>query len=143
MTLAFTKQSRKALRPKHRKGASAVEFALIAPLLVLFVFGIVEFGRAIMIQQIITNASREGARHAVIESATEAEVASLVQDYLDGAGLSGTQMECSPSNLGTMLAGDPVTVRIRVPFAQNSLASFFNLQFDLTAETTMQAERME
>jgi Flp pilus assembly pilin Flp len=45
-----------------QRGASAVEFALLLPLLVLFVFGIIEFGAWFYDQAVITNASRVGAR---------------------------------------------------------------------------------
>ena len=48
------------LRTKSR-GVAAVEFALVAPLFLLFLFGMIEFGRMVMVQQVLTNASREGA----------------------------------------------------------------------------------
>ncbi len=48
------------------RGASAVEFALIAPLLFLLLFGIIEFGLLLYNQAVITNASREGARKGVV-----------------------------------------------------------------------------
>jgi Flp pilus assembly protein TadG len=44
------------------RGAAAVEFALLLPLLLLIVFGIIDFGRAINAQITITQAAREGAR---------------------------------------------------------------------------------
>ncbi len=43
-------------------GAAAVEFALILPLLLLLIFGIIDFGRAYMAQISLTQAAREGAR---------------------------------------------------------------------------------
>ncbi|MGB6041722.1 MAG: TadE family protein, partial [Pirellulales bacterium] len=52
---------------KKRRGVAAVEFALVAPLFVLMVMGMIEVGRAIMVQQVLTNASREGARRAVLD----------------------------------------------------------------------------
>ena len=42
---------------KLRKGAAAVEFALVMPLFFMLILGIIEFGRAIMVEQIITNAA--------------------------------------------------------------------------------------
>lgn len=48
----------------NNKGAAAIEFALIAPLLFVLLFGIIEFGAVLYNQAIITNASREGARYA-------------------------------------------------------------------------------
>ena len=55
---------------KGQKGASAVEFALVLPLLLVILFGIVEFGLLFYNQQLITNASREGARFGVVATTT-------------------------------------------------------------------------
>ena len=49
---------------RTRTGAAVIEFAVIGPLLVLLILGVIEFGRMVMVQQILTNASREGARRA-------------------------------------------------------------------------------
>lgn len=51
---------------KCQKGASAVEFAIVLPLLLLFIFGIIEFGILFYNKAVITNASREGARTAIL-----------------------------------------------------------------------------
>ena len=51
---------------KNQKGASAVEFALIAPLLFVLLFGIVEFGLLLYNKAVITNACREGARNGIV-----------------------------------------------------------------------------
>lgn len=53
----------------HRPvGAAMVEFALILPLLLLLVFGVVNFGALMYDQSVITNAAREGARWAAVHS---------------------------------------------------------------------------
>jgi Flp pilus assembly protein TadG len=51
---------------RETKGASMVEFALVLPILILILFGIIEFGILIYNQQVITNASREGARYGIV-----------------------------------------------------------------------------
>ena len=51
---------------KNQTGASAVEFAIVLPILVLLVFGIIEFSVALYDKAMITNASREGARAAIV-----------------------------------------------------------------------------
>lgn len=66
----------------HRRGASAVEFALVAPLFLALILGTVEFGRAIMVGQLVTNAAREGARLAIIAGSTNAQVEAAVVDNL-------------------------------------------------------------
>ncbi len=48
------------------QGAAAVEFALILPLLVVLVFGIIEFSILFYNKAMITNASREGARAGIV-----------------------------------------------------------------------------
>ena len=50
----------------NEKGAAAVEFAIILPLLLLLVFGIVEFSLLMYNKAMITNASREGARRGIV-----------------------------------------------------------------------------
>jgi Flp pilus assembly protein TadG len=130
--------------PNRRRGAAVVEFAVIAPLFFMLVFGIIEFGRALMVQQILTNASREGARRAIVEGAAESEVQELVSDYLTNASVSGTSTTVSPSALSTAGTGDKVTVTVSVPYASVAwLPSWFLGNNTLTASTTMRAERLE
>ena len=57
---------KKRLFFKCQQGASAVEFAIVLPLLLVFIFGIIEFGILLYDKAIITNASREGARTAIL-----------------------------------------------------------------------------
>lgn len=52
----------------REKGASAVEFALILPVLMVILFGIIEFGFILYDKAIVTNASREGARRGIVYS---------------------------------------------------------------------------
>ncbi|HEX7446794.1 MAG TPA: TadE/TadG family type IV pilus assembly protein [Pirellulales bacterium] len=48
-----------------RRGGAIVETALVLPIVLLFLFGIMEYGRYILALQIVTNAAREGCRYAV------------------------------------------------------------------------------
>jgi Flp pilus assembly protein TadG len=58
------------MRGKNRKdqdsGVAAAELALLIPVFVLLIFGILEFGHAWYIQQAVTSASREGARYGIV-----------------------------------------------------------------------------
>ena len=63
-----------------QKGAAAVEFGIILPFLVLLVFGTIEFGVMFYNKQVLTNATREGAR-AGITGITYTEVKQIVLDY--------------------------------------------------------------
>lgn len=59
---------RKQKRRSSERGAVAVEFALVLPVFILLVLGIVEFGRAFNIQVSLSEAARETARYAAIHS---------------------------------------------------------------------------
>lgn len=51
---------------KHKKGQAMVETALVLPIIILIVFGIIEFGRILNTYIVLTNASREGARYSAV-----------------------------------------------------------------------------
>jgi Flp pilus assembly pilin Flp len=82
---------------RDERGAAMVEMAVVLPVLMLIVMGIVEFGRAWNVYQVITDAAREGARRAVIRDGdTDAKVGTtgapgtvpaVVLDRLGRAGL--------------------------------------------------------
>jgi Flp pilus assembly protein TadG len=59
-------KTKKPLKISESKGASAVEFALVLPLLAVLIFGIIEFGTLCYDKAVITNASREGARAGIL-----------------------------------------------------------------------------
>jgi Flp pilus assembly protein TadG len=58
--------SRTRTRIRHRRGQALVEAALVLPLLLLVLVGIMEVGRAWNIHQVVTHAAREGARAAAV-----------------------------------------------------------------------------
>ena len=73
------------LKSRGEVGASAVEFAIVLPILVLLVFGIIEFSVALYDKAMITNASREGARSGIVfrvPSVTDEEIIYVVNNYL-------------------------------------------------------------
>lgn len=129
---------------KTRAGAAAVEFALVVPIFLLFIFGIIEFGRAFMVQQILVNASREGARQAVLEGATSAGVISTVSDYLQGASIGTPQdnITVSPDPI-SVRSREQITVSVSVPFSEVSWMPPFIYNGNLQASTTMRSEKLE
>ena len=82
------RRRREGTRRGHR-GASLVEFALIVPLLSMFLFGIVQFGLAYDKKQSINAAAREGARTGAIPVNTVSTIKSSVENSFDGL-LDGT-----------------------------------------------------
>lgn len=72
----------RARRVSGEMGAAAIEFALVLPILVLLVCGIIEFGLLFYNKQIITNASREGARAGIVDQVSDAQIRTIVTNYL-------------------------------------------------------------
>lgn len=141
---------RKVERPcrsyrKFRLGAATVEFAVVVPVFFLLVFGMIEFGRMVMVQQVITNASREGARQAVLDGATTGEVQTAVNSYLTSGSISGATITVSPNPPTNAAFGDPVTVTVSIPFSQVSWlpSPMFLGGKTLTATTVMRRESVQ
>lgn len=68
-----------------RTGATIVETAIVMPVFFMFVFAIIEFGHAIMINNVMKNACRQAARWGSATGATTAEVEQYVRDKMVGA----------------------------------------------------------
>jgi Flp pilus assembly protein TadG len=104
-------------RPRRgRRAVAAVEFAIVAPLFFLLFFGMLEFGRMMMVQQVLTSAAREGARVGTFNGRTTAQVTSAVNGYLAGASVTGASVTVSPDLPSSAPQGTPITVTVAVPF---------------------------
>ena len=103
----------------RRRGAAVVEFAAVAPVLFVLVFGMIEFGRMVMVQQVITNAAREGARMAIVPGSTSSSVTTSVNTYLTGASVRGATTTVSPDP-SSATYGSLITVSVSVPFTSVS-----------------------
>jgi Flp pilus assembly protein TadG len=75
-------------RLRNQRGAALIETAVTLPLVLLVSVAIFEFGRAYQTWQVLTNAAREGARVAVLEQYTDAQVSTTVRNYLDSGKLT-------------------------------------------------------
>ena len=70
-----------------RSGSALVETAVVISVAVLFLFGILEYGRFMFVRQVVDNAAREGARYAVVHnlsSSVDAEVEAVVLQRMAG-----------------------------------------------------------
>lgn len=130
---------------QNEKGSAAAEFALTLPLLMLMVFGTVEFGLGLHRQQVITDASREGARAGIIMSTprpSAGEIQNVVTNYLSTAGWDPDQATITVTGAGGA-SGSDLTVRVEYPssFAMLSvLAPGVPSSITLHATTVMRLE---
>ncbi len=133
---------------KNERGASAVEFAIVLPLLLIFVFGIIEFGFAIYDKTMITQASREGARAGTmfrIPPVTDEEIIQVVNNYLNNHLITfGSPDQVSVTvTRGGYNPGDDLKVTVSYTYTSlilPDLIETFGRQFNLVAETTMKME---
>ena len=146
---------RKLRVARARRGAVAVEAAIVMPLLIIMMFGIWEVGRLIQVQQVITNAAREGARVAsggYVDGTpvTVAYVQSTVRNYMTASGLptaAATGATITLTNTSANTWTDPVnaqpldsfrvTVLIPSGTAFNSLP--WSTVYHLTGVNSLQA----
>ena len=125
-----------------RLGASAIEFALIAPLMITFTFGLVELGRMMLVKQTATHATREGARIAIRPHADSNDVIERVNEELALLAIENATIEMEPAAIEDAEPGSQVTVRVRVDIASVSwIPGFFNFNdTEIVAESSMRRE---
>jgi len=109
-------------------GTAAVEMAMVLPVFVIAMLGIIELGRAIMVSQLLENASREGARMAILDNTTNAQVTTAAQTFMqNAANIAPSKVTVTINVAGSNSAplssanpGDLVTVTVSTPFASVS-----------------------
>lgn len=104
-------------RRAQRRGAAVVEMAVVAPLLLTLVFGIIEFSWMMSVQQTLTNAAREGCRTAVIKGTGEQDIRNRVSAYMSPAGLANYEV-----NITRATSDDPTeTVTVSLNYGEIAL----------------------
>lgn len=112
-----------------RRGAALVELALVLPIFFAVVLGIIEFGRAMMVGQMVANAAREASRLAILDGSTNGQVQSWIEEFMQesinvGASDLNIQITVEPGegnedpndNLANAQPRDLCKIRIEVPF---------------------------
>jgi Flp pilus assembly protein TadG len=129
-----------------------VEFAIILPILISILFGIIEFGILLYDKAVITNASREGARAGILfphpTRMSSEEIAEVVEEYCStylitfGAD-DGPETTTDPPDATTIASGDYLTVNVSYQYSFLVLPNFVTDLMggvNLVANTTMRAE---
>ena len=142
-------------REKRQRGQAMVEFALVIPLVVLMALGLFDGGRAVIFYSELANASRVGARVAMVNQSNDASDASCASteptfkcaaaSQANGTGLSPSDIE-DVTITGTdcaLINGCSVTVKVEYTF-EPITPIIGNLigPIDLAAESTMPIERL-
>lgn len=149
----------KRIQLRGERGAAAIEFAIISVVLLLIVFGIIEFGILLFDKHILTNASREGARAGIVMRVprlSDAEIENIVRAYarehmvsfradihLDFGPWPDENPEFKVEPVGPRvgnLFGTELVVTVKYPFNFLVLSGFGLGSIPLTAETRMRME---
>lgn len=100
---------------RHRRngeaGAVLVEFALVFPLLLLVVLGVMDFGLLFQRYEVLTNAAREGARVAILPGYTATDAETRATQYLVAGGLTASPTFPAMTSTQVAIGGSCMTVR--------------------------------
>jgi Flp pilus assembly protein TadG len=112
-------------RAGKRRGAAVVEFAIVAPILFLVVIlPTFEFGRGLMVAELVTNAARAGCRVGILPGNTNSTVTTSVANALSSQGISSitttVKVNGTVADVNTAAVGDTIMVTVSVPYNANS-----------------------
>jgi len=128
----------------NQRGASAVEMAIILPLLLTVVFAIIDYSRFFFIRSTVTAAVADATRLAVLPGTTDAMIAAAItQALLDPLNQAAGQTPNVTVTPAQRSAGQPVTVTASLPFSPLILPQFLGMALfpqNINAAATMVVE---
>lgn len=128
---------------ERARGSTVVEFAVILPLLLTILFGIIEYGWVFMVRQTLQNSAREGCRLAVLSTSVDpySNVTTRVAEVMAATGITSYSVTMSHAT-----AESPVeSVTVTVPYdAVSLMGGFFGTHsYNLGGTCSMRKEGME
>ena len=131
-----------------RRGALTVEMALITPVLLILIFGIMQVGYAFMVQHALQDVARQGCRMASLRTRSQGTVTTAIQSQLQAVGISPAKttrtilVNDNSQDLATANAGDEVSVKVAMNLADVVLFPGFFSNFTGTVQgsVTMRCE---
>ena len=138
----------------NETGAAAIEFAILLPLLLVLIFGGIEYGLVMFNQQVITNASREATRAGIVVGADSVDDPAIIQialdycqDYLVTSEAPAPVPTVTITRAAGTVFGDPLTVTVEydyqflvLPNLGSLLGGSYSTNLPLAAKTTMRYE---
>ncbi|MHC4264416.1 MAG: TadE/TadG family type IV pilus assembly protein [Planctomycetota bacterium] len=131
----------KRLKTSRYRGLGLVEAAIVLPIVILIIFGLMEYGWMFLKMHQISNAARHGARIAVLSNATTLDVETAIDNLMIQANINPLPEPVITGMFDDV--GQPVTVTITVPKTDVSL---FNVPLlplhsgDIVSSVTMSKE---
>lgn len=121
-------------------GQALVEFALVLPIFIWLVFGMIDFGRVLNAQLMVQNASRAGARAASIAE-TDSQIQQLVAQDVSSVMASHLTVSIQPTQ-SQRTSGKQTSVTVSYPVSLSTpvLAQMMSNPFVVTSTTVMTVE---
>ncbi len=125
---------------RQEKGQALVEFALVLPILLILVLGIVVFGQIFFSYQLIQNAARDGARYGTVGS-TDAEIMQIVQQKMSTLKQENITVTIQPTE-GSRQRGEQIDVTIdyQVELYAPMWANILPNPYPISVKTVMRIE---
>jgi len=119
---------------------------MVIPFFFLFVFGLIEIGRGMMVSSLVTNAARAGCRTGIVPGRSNTDVTNTVNGLLQAQGVSDytttiTVNGSNSTNVNAAQSGDTIIVTVTVPIVKASwLPSLSFLSGNITGRFSMPHE---
>ncbi len=135
-------------RRSCRKATAVVEFAVIGTVMFMMFLAMFEFGRVLMVMELLTEGARIGCRQAVVEGTSSQQIQDAVTAYLAGVGINGDSVGVSVNDapVNTVEAANQpayteMTVRVTTPVSNVSwLPTPLFVKGTLAGQFTMRRE---
>lgn len=125
------------LTPSRDRGAAAVEFALVLPILLLLVIGILEFGRAYHVQTTLSNAARDGVRVMALQDNSSAAEAQTMESA-ESLDITVDMITVTPSTGCAASGTAPGMASVTIEYPFELISGFLPIDdFTLTGKGTM------
>jgi Flp pilus assembly protein TadG len=121
----------RGVRRRKRKAAAVVELALILPVMLLVVMGVLVIAQLIYFRKSLVIAAAEGVRLAAERTVQADDVEARVSAILTARRIDNVQVDVSPAELMSLTPGSRVTVRVAAPFEAFGM-SFLGLNPGMT-----------
>ncbi len=141
------------MKLNNRNGTAIVEFAVVLPVLLLILMGIIEFSFVLYDKAVLTNASREGARFGIVSQnprVTDSQIKTVVKNYcknflitFGSDTLEDSSIDISPASRDGLPFGSDLTVTLNYRYDFLVLPSFMTTAMgpiNLVAQTVMKLE---
>ena len=142
MTMLRSPSGRRTPPSWRRRAIAAVEFAVVAPFLVLLATGTFEVARGIIVRQVLTDAARKACRTGALPGKASAAVTADVNDILTDNSIATSAATITilvngqTADASTAQQGDQVSVKVSVPFNKvNWTPLFFFTNASVESET--------